>query len=125
MNWTWLPVAVIERIHDTVLNPDELPGRVIDKTLERALARVENRVHYGLIGDACDLAATYATAIAQGNCFNDGNKRTAYRTMLTCLRVHEAARPMASPEAIGDRIIALAQGQIDDGDLADWLRDRA
>jgi death on curing protein len=32
-----------------------------------------------MIADAFDLAATYASSIATGHCFNDGNKRTAFQ----------------------------------------------
>ncbi len=61
-----------------MLNPGELTGRARDKSLEGALARVDNRLAYGLIVDVFDLAAATAVAIAQGHCFNDANKRTAH-----------------------------------------------
>ena len=125
MEWTLISTEVVDLIHDAVLNPRELSGRALDKSLDGALARVENRVHYGLIGDVFDLAAAYAIAIAQGHCYNDGNKRTAYRVMQLCLELHGMPRPAVPDHVIGDRIIALAQGLIDDGALADWLRDQA
>ncbi|MEO8529989.1 MAG: type II toxin-antitoxin system death-on-curing family toxin, partial [Deltaproteobacteria bacterium] len=81
MNWTLLTADMVEAIHDEVLNPGELPGLAGDKSLDGALARVENRIVYGLMGDAWDVAAAYAVAVAQGHCFNDGNKRTAFRVM--------------------------------------------
>ena len=123
-DWFLFDAALVEAMHDAVLNPGELPGRARDKSLEGALARVENRVAYGLVADVYDLAAAYAAAIAQGHCFNDGNKRTAFRTMFACLRMNGAATPTASVEEVGQKIIALAQGKIDDGALADWLRER-
>lgn len=123
MDWKLISAEMVDLIHDWVLNPGELTGRAPDKSLEGALARVENRVHYGLIGDVFDLAAGYAAAISQGHCFNDGNKRTAYRVMQVCLALHDTARPDVPEHVLGDRIIALAQGLIDDGTLADWLRD--
>ena len=43
--------AMVEAIHDAVLNPGELAGRARDKSLEGALARVENRLAYGLVED--------------------------------------------------------------------------
>ena len=123
-DWFLFDAALVEAMHDAVLNPGELSGRARDKSLEGALARVENRVAYGLVADVYDLAAAYATAISQGHCFNDGNKRTAFRTMFACLRMNGAATPTASVEEVGQKIIALAQGKIDDGALADWLRER-
>jgi death on curing protein len=124
MTFTLLTPEFVEAIHDEVLNPGELPGRARDKSLEGALARVDNRLAYGMIGDAFDLAAAYAVAIAQGHCFNDGNKRTAFRAMQTCLDLHGIVEPQGT-EDMGDTIIRAAQGMMDEGDLADWLRARA
>ena len=123
-DWFLFDAAMVEAMHDSVLNPGELPGPARDKSLEGALARVENRVAYGLVADVYDFAAAYAAAISQGHCFNDGNKRTAFRTMFACLRMNGAATPTASVEEVGQKIISLAQGKIDDGALADWLRER-
>ncbi|MDO5630968.1 MAG: type II toxin-antitoxin system death-on-curing family toxin [Paracoccus sp. (in: a-proteobacteria)] len=124
MTFILLPAELVEAIHDEVLNPGELPGRALNKSLEGALSRVENRVAYGMIGDAYDLAAAYAMAIAQGHCFNDANKRTAHQSMDTALDLNGVQITWDATEA-GNQIITLAQGLIDDGDLADWLRDRA
>ncbi|SEH67333.1 type II toxin-antitoxin system death-on-curing family toxin [Paracoccus alkenifer] len=121
-----LPSAeLVAEIHDIVLNPGELPGRARDKSLDGALARVENRLAYGMIEDVYALAAAYAMAIAQGHCFNDANKRTAFRLMQVILDWNGGSEPDVPAHVIGDRIIALAQGLIDDGHLADWLRDGA
>lgn len=106
------------------LNPGEWPGRAQDKSLEGALSRGDNRLIYGLIEDVFDLAAAYATAIATGHCFNDGTKRAAYRRMLVCLKLN--GKTMAhGTEEIGDRIILLAQGHLQEADFADWLRGNA
>ncbi|MEM6405779.1 MAG: type II toxin-antitoxin system death-on-curing family toxin [Pseudomonadota bacterium] len=50
------------------------------------IARIENRINYGLISDEYDLAATYAVVIAVGHVFNDANKRTAAIAMHMNLR---------------------------------------
>lgn len=121
-DWLMPSAELVEVIHDAVLNPGELPGLALDKSLDSAIARVENRVAYGMIGDLFDLAAAYAMAIARGHCFNDANKRTAYRVMQVVLDMNGAAEPDLPEDVIGQRIIALAQGLIDDGDLAEWLR---
>lgn len=121
-----LPSAeLVEEIHDIVLNPGELPGRARDKSLEGALARVENRLAYGMVEDVYALAAAYAMAIAQGHCFNDANKRTAYRVMQVVLDWNGGIEPDVPEDVMGQQIIALAQGLIDDGHLAEWLRERA
>lgn len=124
MSFVFLTVETVEAIHDAVLNPGELQGRAMGKSLESALARVDNRILYGLVGDVFDLAALYAMAIARGHCFNDANKRTAHQAMDVCLALN-GIEMVWNHEDVGQQIIALAQGLIDDGQLADWLRDRA
>ncbi len=124
MTFRLLTPELVEAIHEAVLNPGELPGRALDKSLEGALARVDNRQVYGMINDVFDLAAAYATAIATGRCFNDGNKRTAHQSMDVCLDLNGIEITWVTEE-VGDQIIRLAQGLIDGNDMADWLRARA
>lgn len=124
MTFTLLSPDLVETIHDEVLNPGELQGRARDKSLEGALARVDNRLAYGLIADPFDLAAAYAVAIAQGHCFNDANKRTAFRSMNAVLALNGVALAWDAEET-GRWIIRAAQGQAGEADLADWLRGKA
>ncbi|RNF35697.1 type II toxin-antitoxin system death-on-curing family toxin [Paracoccus methylarcula] len=119
-----LTAELVEAIHDEVLNPGELPGMAMNKSLDSALARVENRIAYGMVDDLFDIAAMYAMAISQGHCFNDANKRTAHQSMDAFLDLN-GVQITWSAEEIGQKIIALAQGLIDDGDLAEWLRGTA
>ena len=124
MSFLLLSVEQVETLHDLVLNPGELPGRALDKSLSGALARVDNRLAYGMIEDVFDLAAAYAEAIAQGHCFNDANKRTVYRVMVVCLRLNGVTMTHDT-EDVGQRIIRLAQRLDDAGEMADWLRAQA
>ncbi|MBW4974518.1 type II toxin-antitoxin system death-on-curing family toxin [Roseovarius mucosus] len=124
MSFLLLSVEQVETLHDLVLNPGELPGKALDKSLSGALARVDNRLAYGMIEDVFDLAAAYAEAIAQGHCFNDANKRTAYRVMIVCLRLNGVTMTHDT-EDVGQRIIRLAQRLDDAGEMADWLRAQA
>lgn len=124
MSFVLLSPDMVEALHGSVLNPGEIPGRARDKSLESALARVDNRLAYGMIADVFDLAAAYAVVVARGHCFNDGNKRTAFRAMNAALALN-GIRMRFDTEEIGQIIIRCAQGKMDDGDLADWLRDRA
>ncbi|VVT15356.1 Death on curing protein [Roseovarius sp. EC-HK134] len=124
MSFLLLSVEQVETLHDLVLNPGELPGRALNKSLSGALARVDNRLAYGMIEDVFDLAAAYAEAIAQGHCFNDANKRTAYRVMIVCLRLNGVTMTHDT-EDVGQRIIRLAQRLDDAGEMADWLRAQA
>ena len=100
---------------------NELQGRSADKSLESTTARVNNRLAYGLIGDVFDLAAAYAAAIAQGHCFCDANKRTAFQTMDVVLDLN-GINIDCSADEVGDNVIALAQSAITESDFAAWLR---
>lgn len=124
MSWNYLSPDMVEAIHDAILNPGELRGRAQDKSLESALARVDNRVAYGMIEDVFDLAASYAAAISRGHCFNDGNKRTAFQSMDICLDINGIAINWNTVE-IGDTIIRLAQGHMQEEDFAAFLRAKA
>ena len=121
MNWQLLTPDLVEAIHDAVLNSGELPGRARDKSLEAALARVANRIAYGMITDVFDLAAAYVIAVARGRCFNDGNKRTAHQVMDVCLDLNGVQFTWNTVE-VGQTIIRAAQGVVEEPDLADCLR---
>ena len=51
MSFLLLTPAQVETLHDLIFNPGELPGRAQDKSLDGALARVDNRLVYGMIED--------------------------------------------------------------------------
>lgn len=108
-------------IHEHVINPGELQGIAKDKSLEAGIIQVDNRIQYGLIRDVYDLAATYAVVIAVGHVFNDANKRTAYRAMTLCLDLNGIS-PVFEVEEIGPIIIKVAQGLMDEVELAQYLR---
>ncbi len=124
MSFVLLTTDMVATIPDAVLNPGELQGRAGDKSLDGALARVDNRLAYGLILDAFDLAAAYAVAIAQGHCFNDGNKRTAHQAMDVCLDIN-GVQIAWDAEVVGGWFVGAAQRHVDEAALADWLRGRA
>lgn len=108
-------------IHEAVINPNELQGLAGDKSLDAVVSRVENRIHYGMIQDEYDLASSYAVVIARGHVFNDGNKRTAFKTMRICLQLNNIFVSFDT-ESIGQVIIKVAQGLIDEVELARYLR---
>jgi death-on-curing protein len=121
MSYTLLSVEQVVMVHDQILGPNELQGTAGGKFLDGALARVENRLSYGLIDDVYALAAAYAAAVSQAHCFNDGNKRTAFQVMDLVLDLN-GVRVAWDTEAVGDKIIELAQSRLDETALADWLR---
>ena len=121
MSFVLLSVDHIIAIHDEVLEINELQGLVGDKSLEGALSRVDNRLTYGLIDDIYSLAASYATAISQAHCFNDGNKRTAFQVLELVLDLN-GIQVIWDVEAVGQKIVLLSQSKLDEADFAQWLR---
>lgn len=107
-------------IHEQVVGPNELQGVAL-KFIESVLARVDNRIAYGMIEDVFELAACYACYIAVGHVFNDGNKRTAFTAMDTCLRINGMELDFETARA-SEMIIKAAQGIVDEEELAEWLR---
>ena len=124
MTFVLLSVEHVIAIHDHVLDDHELQGMAGGKFLDGALARVENRLNFGLIEDVFALGASYAAAISQAHCFNDGNKRTAFQVMDLVLDLN-GVQITWNTEVIGQQVILLAQSRLDEIDFADWLRVQA
>lgn len=91
--------------------------------LDSALDRPLNKFAYEE-PDIFALAAAYAYGIATNHPFVDGNKRTAYVTALTFLRVN-GWRVEASQTEKYETFIALAAGELKEDVLADWFRTHA
>ena len=120
MSFLLLSVDHIIAVHDEVLEPSELQGMVDDKSLEAALSWVDNRLKYGLIDDIYSLAASYAVAVSQVHCFDDGNKRTAFQVMDLILDLN-GINMTWDVEEEGQKIVLLSQSKLDEADLAQWL----
>lgn len=87
--------------------------------MDAAINHPKNVFFYGA-GDLFDLAAAYAFHIAEGQCFLDGNKRTAAGAALTFLRVNSI--PLVFGEREIYELIAIADKRATKKDLADYLR---
>lgn len=87
--------------------------------LDSALARPENKLANGET-DPYQLAAAYAYGIARNHPFIDANKRTGLFAALLFLRLNRLPTPMPSPEMV-ERMVALAEGQLDEAGFAHWL----
>jgi death-on-curing protein len=119
----WLGVELVTDIHSEQLAIYGGPEGIRDRgLLESALARPMNQFAYGE-QDLAALAAAYAFGIARNHPFIDGNKRAAFLTLVTFLRLNGVDfRP---PQAESTNIIlALAAGEVGEEGLARWIRDR-
>ena len=114
---------VIE-IHDLVIEKNELQGMAGDKSLAAVIARIENRMSFGMVNDEFDLAACYVCFIAVGHVFNDANKRTAFASMDVCLSLNDIELNYDQIE-VGDLIVNAARRIVDEIELSAWLRAQA
>jgi death-on-curing protein len=114
----------VVEIHDLVINQNELQGMAGDKSLDAVLARIENRMSFGMISDVYELAACYACFLAVGHVFNDANKRTAFACMDVCLSLNDIELIYDHKEA-GDLIVNAALRIVDEIELSAWLRSMA
>ena len=114
----------VVEIHDLVISKNELQGMAGDKLLDAVLARIENRMSFGMINDVYELAACYACFLAVGHVFNDANKRTAFACMDICLALN-GIELVYDHEEVGDLIVKVAQGNVDEVELSAWLTNQA
>jgi death on curing protein len=121
LEFVLIETAQVLAVHERIIGSNELQGLAKDKSLDAVLDRVQNRLQYGFIADAFDLAACYGTFIAKGHCFNDANKRTAASVLFLVLSLNDI-HVNFSGLALGEWIIKVATDKKTEIELAAWLR---
>lgn len=117
----WVDEKLALAIHDRQLAEHGGPSGLRDPgALESALARVHNQWTYGEV-DPCALAAAYAFGVARNHPFADGNKRTAWVVARAFLALNAMELVYLPGDAIST-VLALAAGQLNEAELADWFR---
>lgn len=120
--WIWVSSAVAMAAHAEQLSAHGGPDGVKSAALlDSALARPKNFVAYG-DPDVAALAASYAFGVARNHPFVDGNKRTALVVAETFLILNGYGLGASDAEAVV-AMLALAAGDIDEGELAAWFRE--
>jgi death on curing protein len=89
--------------------------------LDSAIMRPRNLAAYAT-PDIADLTAAYAYGIARNNPFIDGNKRTASVVSETFLILNGYTLAATDAEIVVV-FLALAAGDLAEGELALWFRD--
>jgi death-on-curing protein len=89
--------------------------------LESALARPQNKHAYGE-EDLHVLAAAYAFGIARNHPFIDGNKRTAFASMIVFLGLNGIDLDVPSEQATAI-LFSVASGEVGEEGLARWISD--
>jgi len=117
----WLSKRTIHYLHQrAIIDFNGHTGAVNEELLEAALARAQNKLTYEE-PDLAALAAAYGFALARSHCFTDGNKRVAMLAIDVFLQIngHELIAPEPEPFIMMTR---LASGEIDEIELAEWVR---
>jgi death on curing protein len=89
--------------------------------LDSALARPRNAFHYDRLNDIAGLSASYAFGLAKNHPFADGNKRAAFMAVGLFLGANGWELNAEPVDAIR-AVVALAGGEIGEGEFAAWLR---
>ena len=120
----WVDRLVVEAVHfDLIRAHGGMPGLRDEHGLESALARARQRYANEPTTDLVELAAAYGRGLAANHPFNDGNKRVAFVTMAVFLELNGCGIEAPEEEVVA-AMLALAAGELAEGQLALWLRSR-
>lgn len=118
----WVPRLVVEALHfDQVREHGGVPGLRDEGLLEAALARPRHRWSYVRRPDVAALAAAYGFGLVRDHPFRDGNKRTAFVTMVVFLELNGRRFEAPEPEVVVI-MLGLAAGETTESQLAAWIR---
>ena len=121
----WVNKPEVLVAHSRQLAEHGGPDGVRDEALlDSALGKPRNVFAYDPEADLFRLAASYAFGIARNHPFVDGNKRTALVVAEGFLRLN-GFRVVAPPEEKYLQYLRLAEGSIDEQELAGWYRAHA
>ncbi len=92
--------------------------------LGSALARAVDKYTYEGCRDLVVLAAAYGLCLARNHPFVDGNNRVAFLAVGVFLAMNGQRLTAAPVDAI-EAIMALASGELDETQFADWIKRNA
>ncbi|HET7715376.1 MAG TPA: type II toxin-antitoxin system death-on-curing family toxin [Bauldia sp.] len=117
-----LDAEIVLKIHAEQLGLFGGSGGLRDAgLLESALAGPLNKYAHGET-DLAALAAAYAFGISRNHPFVDGNKRSAFASLIVFLGLNGIEFDAPPPSATA-MMMALAEGEVSEDGLARWLRD--
>jgi death-on-curing protein len=116
---------VVDAIHsDQLREHGGLPGVRDENVLESALARPQQKWHYGEGADVPVLAAAYAFGLVRNHPYRDGNKRIGFLAMVTFLGINGYTFEASDAEVV-TTFLALAAGELSEDQLAEWIREHS
>ena len=120
----WVPARAVYIIHDRqIARHGGASGLRDEGLLQGTLQRPINKWQYEN-SDTFGCAAAYAFGIAKAHAFVDGNKRTAFVTSVTFLRLngwHFVTEPAEGVAFMED----LASGAVSEESFRNWLEQRS
>ena len=120
----WLTTEIVLAIHGELIAEHGGPEALRDEAaLESAIARPQQKAAYGS-PDLAELAAAYGFGLCRNHPFLDGNKRVTLAAIDVFLRLN-GARLTATELDAAATILALAAGEVDEAQLAGWIRERS
>ena len=121
MNWRWIDRRALELLHqESLAEHGGASGLRDEGLLESALSRPLNLAAYGT-PDVAELAASYGVGLAKNHAFVDGNKRAAFLSVGLFLALNGRRLRVSQVEATLT-MLAVASGEINEAQLADWIR---
>jgi death-on-curing protein len=118
----WVEKEALLLLHDKSLARfGGIEGMRDEGLLDSALARARNAFHYDGLRDVAGLSASYAFGLAKNHPFADGNKRAAFMAVGLFVGVNGLELNAEPVDAIR-AVVALAGGEIGEGEFAAWLR---
>ena len=117
----WLTREECLALHDMMLSHyGGIAGVRDENMLESALAKPQQRFHYGK-PTMPELGAAYTAGIVKNHPFLDGNKRTGFMMGAGFLELNGFEFHASEAEAVV-RTLALAAGEMSEAAYADWLK---
>jgi death on curing protein len=114
--------VVVDAIHhDQIREHGGLAGVRDENLLESALARPQQKWHYGEGPDIPALAAAYAFGLVRNHPYRDGNERIGFLAMVTFLGLN-AYEVTATDAEVVTEILALAERSVSEEALTEWIR---
>ncbi|BCO31173.1 death-on-curing protein [Thiohalobacter sp. COW1] len=118
--WRWIPDNTLTVCHTDLLKYGGTSGLIDHAKLDSAMTRASNLAAYGE-PDLAELAAAYGYGVTRNHPLPDGNKRAALVAIDIFLQLN--GQELIADEAEVVRVIqALAAGNLEEPELADWIR---
>lgn len=121
MDLVKFPFERVVEINTFILEHEPgMKGSVDVAKLQGALGRIDNAIVYAGLDDIFEIAARYASSIANAHALPDANKRTGLAVALEYLSLNDYELVLDN-DLFADAVRDLVLGEIEEQDFADLL----